>query len=215
MGRVTENSVELRAAREEDLPVLEQCTQSPESTGPFQWFGWQDPAKWRRRFAENGLLGEDGGQLMVVSGETPLGFVSWRRVVVMPHSSYWNIGIQLLPQARGRGIGTRAQELLVRYLFAHTPAVRIEADTDLENVAEQRALEKAGFTREGVLRSVVFRDGRWRDGVVYGVLRDEIDAGPVAVLPTSGRDSAPTPSPEAPRTPDLGPVPPTPPTQLP
>ncbi|WP_231976393.1 GNAT family N-acetyltransferase [Streptomyces sp. 3214.6] len=43
----------------------------------------------------------------------------------------------------------------------------------MENLAEQRALEKVGFTREGVLRSVVFRDGRWRDGVSYSVLRDD------------------------------------------
>jgi RimJ/RimL family protein N-acetyltransferase len=51
--------------------------------------------------------------------------------------------------------------------------VRIEAHTDVENFAEQRALEKAGFTREGVLRSVVFRDGRWRDALSYSVLRDD------------------------------------------
>lgn len=74
-------------------------------------------------------------------------------------------------------MGTEAQRQLVRYLFAHTTVVRIEADTDSENIAEQRALEKVGFTREGVLRSVVFRDGRWRDGVRYSILRDEIDAG--------------------------------------
>nr|WP_237282594.1 GNAT family protein [Streptomyces fodineus] len=73
-------------------------------------------------------------------------------------------------EARGRGIGTRARLQLVRYLFAHTPVMRIEADTESENVAQQRALEKAGFTREGVLRGVVFRDGRWRDGVARGVL---------------------------------------------
>jgi RimJ/RimL family protein N-acetyltransferase len=34
-------------------------------------------------------------------------------------------------------------------------------------------LEKAGFTREGVLRQVAWRDGAWRDGVVYGILRDD------------------------------------------
>ncbi|MGI3201592.1 GNAT family N-acetyltransferase [Streptomyces sp. GLT-R25] len=71
-------------------------------------------------------------------------------------------------------MGTRAQRLLVEYLFAHTQVVRIEADTEVENIAEQRALEKAGFTREGVLRSVGFRDGRWRDGVRYSVLRDDV-----------------------------------------
>ena len=33
---------------------------------------------------------------------------------------------------------------------------------------------KAGFTREGVMRGCGFRDGRWRDAVLYSVLRDEV-----------------------------------------
>jgi RimJ/RimL family protein N-acetyltransferase len=44
----------------------------------------------------------------------------------------------------------------------------------MDNVAEQRALDKAGFTKEGVLRGIAFRDGRWRDGLRYSVLRDDV-----------------------------------------
>jgi RimJ/RimL family protein N-acetyltransferase len=44
----------------------------------------------------------------------------------------------------------------------------------VENVAEQRALERAGFTREGVLRHAQFHLGHWRDTVIYSVLRAEI-----------------------------------------
>ena len=44
----------------------------------------------------------------------------------------------------------------------------------MENLAEQRALEKAGFTREGILRGTTFRQGRWHDMVIYSVLRDEV-----------------------------------------
>ncbi|WP_307626922.1 GNAT family N-acetyltransferase [Streptomyces turgidiscabies] len=83
------------------------------------------------------------------------------------------MGAQLCPRGAG-GAGTHAQQALVRYLFAHTPVVRIEADTETENIAEQRALEKSGFTREGVLRSTLFRDGKWRDVVRYSVLRADV-----------------------------------------
>ena len=144
---------------EDDLPVLRGMLGSREVREPFQWFGWSDPGRTARTFAENGLLGPDNSTLMVAAGDETLGFVSWRRIEVVG-SYFWNMGILLLPAARGRGVGTRAQQLLVRYLFAHTPVVRIEADTDRENIPEQRALEKAGFTREGMMRSVVFRDGR-------------------------------------------------------
>lgn len=165
--------VSLRPVREDDLPLLERFLSEPETAGPFQWYGYADPRRWRQRWTENRLLGEDGGQLIVAAGTEPLGFVAWRKVVVSASTYCWNMGAQLLPEARGRGIGTRAQLQLVRYLFAHTPVMRVEADTEAENIAEQRALEKAGFTREGVLRGIVFRDGRWRDGVAYSVLRHD------------------------------------------
>ena len=41
--------------------------------------------------------------------------------------------------------------------------MRIEAETDVENLGAQRALEKAGFTREGVLRSAQWQRGGWHD----------------------------------------------------
>ncbi len=63
--------------------------------------------------------------------------------------------------------------MLARYLFAHTTVHRIEASTEMGNLAEQRALEKAGFTREGVRRGTGWRDGAWRDGVTYSLLRTD------------------------------------------
>jgi RimJ/RimL family protein N-acetyltransferase len=170
---MSDDAVRLRPVREDDLSVLDVFLVDPEAAGPFSWFGWADPGRFRRRWAENGMLSDDDGLLMVTSGTEAHGFVAWRKVVTAPSSYCWNMGIQLLPQAQGRGVGTQAQRLLVRYLFAHTPVMRIEADTEVENIAEQRALEKAGFTREGVLRSIVFRDGRWRDAVSYSVLRGD------------------------------------------
>lgn len=51
---------------------------------------------------------------------------------------------------------------------------RIEASTDIDDVAGQRALEKASFTREGVLRRAQFRAGDRHDLVSYSILRDEL-----------------------------------------
>jgi RimJ/RimL family protein N-acetyltransferase len=63
------------------------------------------------------------------------------------------------------------------YLFAHTQANRVEAQTETGNVAEQRALEKAGFTREGILRGSIFRGGQWRDMVSYSMIRSDLSGG--------------------------------------
>jgi RimJ/RimL family protein N-acetyltransferase len=167
--------VRLRPVTEDDLPALDAMFADPEAIGVHNWEGFTDPRKWRRLFEENGLLGGDRWVLMVETdaGER-IGFVSWSPVRVGTSSLYWVIGISLWPHARGRGYGTEAQRQLVRYLFTTTPVNRIQAGTDAENHAEQRALEKAGFTREGVLRGSFFRAGAWRDEVIYGVLRSEV-----------------------------------------
>jgi RimJ/RimL family protein N-acetyltransferase len=167
------DEVSLRRVAESDLDLLEQLTQDPESTGEFSWFGWFDVLRWRRGWAENRLLGPDGGALVVASGAQALGFVVFSRKPATVTAYYWVIGIAMLPSARGQGYGSRAQRLLADYLFAHTPAHRIEAATETGNLAEQRALEKAGFTREGVSRGIGWRDGAWRDGAIYSVLRTD------------------------------------------
>lgn len=168
------DEVALRAVAEADLTVIERFVMEPDVAGPFEWHGWLDPFRFRRRWAENGLLGEGGGVLMVARGADAIGFVAWRRVVTSMTSYCWNMGIGLLPECQGRGYGTEAQRLLVRYLFAHTQAHRIEAGTDVANIAEQRALEKVGFRREGVMRGHAYREGAWHDTVLYSVLRGEV-----------------------------------------
>jgi RimJ/RimL family protein N-acetyltransferase len=50
---------------------------------------------------------------------------------------------------------------------------RLEASTDVGNLAEQRALERAGFTSEGTLRHAQFRDGEFHDMVLYSRLRGD------------------------------------------
>jgi RimJ/RimL family protein N-acetyltransferase len=79
----------------------------------------------------------------------------------------------IVPEFRGQGYGTAAQRLLTGYLLATTTAHRVEAGTDVENLAEQRALEKAGFTRDGIRRGSQFRGGTRRDMAIYGRLRDD------------------------------------------
>lgn len=124
------------------------------------------------------LLSFEVGRAVVldqITGEL-VGGMSWHPVSYGPARAChaWNFGIALLPSARGRGLGAAAQRLLVEHLFASTDLDRVEASTDVENRAEQRALEKAGLHREGVLRGAQLRGGVRRDLVVYGILRSDL-----------------------------------------
>ncbi|HKW72531.1 MAG TPA: GNAT family protein [Candidatus Dormibacteraeota bacterium] len=169
----TRTRVRLRKVTVADAELLD-LWRTPEYKGEFNDFGI--PSRPARPLIEkNGMLGEDDGTLIVEvkAGGRPVGAVSWRSVRYGPNpeSRAWNIGIILAPDERGRGFGTQAQRMLAEFLFANTPVNRVEAITDVENTAEQRSLERAGFRREGVLRGAQFRAGRWRDLVVYAVVR--------------------------------------------
>ena len=167
--------VHLSPFRERDLELLSRLANDPAFSAPFEWFGFRwAPDLLRRRWEEDGFLNKDPHYLTIVDGgDAAIGFVMWREAPVQGHG-VWEIGALLAPEHRGRGTGTAAQRLLVEHLFATTPAHRIWAGTETDNVAEQRSLEKCGFRREGVLRGAHFRDGDWRDAVIYGVLRGDL-----------------------------------------
>lgn len=169
------DAITLRPFREDDLPMLDVLHNDPAASEPFAWYGWwSDPRHLRRQWDDGAFIEEHRGRLLIDRAGDRVGVVSWFRQSIL-QSRYWNIGISLLPEARGHGYGTAAQRLLVEYLFRHTTAHRIEADTEVGNVAEQRSLEKAGFTREGVLRGAGFRAGHYRDMAMYSILRTEVD----------------------------------------
>ncbi len=165
-------AVELRPVLERDVDFLCRFDVEPGLIGA-NWHGFRDAGRQRRRFHSDGWLGDEDGKLIVSVSDDTAGFVGW---TPSGHGAgrYRSIGIVLLPEWRGRGVGTRAQALLCRYLFAHTLVHRIEAGTQPENAAEQRALQKVGFRQEGVLRGAEFRDGAWRDIVIFGLLRGEL-----------------------------------------
>lgn len=140
-----------------------------EVTSPFEDYGPVDPRSALggiERWAVDAIFAGDEDRY------TPVGDVTAKPVWYGPSrgSMAMSIGIGLLPQYRGCGIGTQAQLLLARLLHERG-IVRVEASTDVTNIAEQRALVKAGFTFEGVARSAQERrDGR-HDLQVYSSIR--------------------------------------------
>ena len=172
--------IRLRPVTEADLGMFRRFAVEPGLIG-LDWSGFRDPKAVQRRFDTDSYLGEDNGRLIVdvtagtEPGREPAGLVSYQRRYHGTQAFCWEIGIALLPEWRGRGIGWRAQAIFCSYLFENTPVQRIEAATHAENASEQRSLEKAGFTLEGVIRAAEFRAGQWRDGYLYSRLRTDPD----------------------------------------
>ena len=85
------------------------------------------------------------------------------------------VGYWLRSDATRRGYMTRALVLVTRHALEHG-AERVYLRADPENVASCRVAEKAGFTREGVLRSMHWnpRLGRRQDWAIYSLLPGEL-----------------------------------------
>ena len=167
--------VSVRPIEEHELAQLVRLLWDPTSPGEYQWFGFQisKARDIERRWREDGLIGADCSYLAVgLDDGTCAGWVDWYPV---RGGGTFEIGIALFAEHRGHGVGTEAQRELVHYLFSTTAVNRLQAGTEVDNVAEQRALERVGFKREGIQRGLYFRAGRWRDSVMYGLLREDWD----------------------------------------
>jgi RimJ/RimL family protein N-acetyltransferase len=82
------------------------------------------------------------------------------------------IGYFVLPAARGRGIATTIARMLAEHAFS-LGVERVAAYVNVGNVASERVVERAGFTREGVVRSLPVPDGRRVDKTLFSLLPGE------------------------------------------
>ncbi|HEU5469466.1 MAG TPA: GNAT family protein [Actinophytocola sp.] len=122
------------------------------------------------------ILAEWWASLLDAETGELLGAMVWR---ALPYGmsiecTAWNIGIRLLPVARGRCVSSVAGLMLARYLLDTTEVDRIEANTEVANLPGWRGLEKAGFRREGITRGVTMRDGQRRDMFLYSLMRADL-----------------------------------------
>jgi RimJ/RimL family protein N-acetyltransferase len=171
-------TVRLRPMTLDDCTIFEANPSTPENDR-FSFFGFPVPGRFRKK-VESGEAhpkpGDMHGLLSIEAEGSCIGYVSWHPVPYGPiNAPAANFGIGLLESARGKGYGTEAQKLLVAYLFQTTTGYRIEASTDVENIAEQRSLEKVGMMREGVIRGAHYREGKYNDMVLYGITRADYE----------------------------------------
>jgi RimJ/RimL family protein N-acetyltransferase len=87
------------------------------------------------------------------------------------------VGYWMRRDVRDRGLTTRAVRLVSKWALTELGCERLQLRADERNLPSQRVAEKAGFTREGVLRSVHFnaRQDRRVDFVMFSLLPAELD----------------------------------------
>jgi RimJ/RimL family protein N-acetyltransferase len=174
---LTDGVVTLRRWEIEDVPALVDAIDGDPEISTFlelipqpyrepEARTWVDAAAamWRDGSASPFALLADGA---VVGGAG----VNW----IERDDAVGDIGYWLRRDARGRGYTTRAVRLLAQWAF-EVGCERLQIRADTENEPSMRVAERAGFRREGVLRSIRFnpRLGRRMNFALFSLLPDEI-----------------------------------------
>lgn len=81
------------------------------------------------------------------------------------------VGIALVPEARGKGIGTAAISQIVEFAFVRCNLRRVHLQVIESNIGAIRVYEKAGFVIEGRQRQHAWVRGKYEDIIVMGILR--------------------------------------------
>ncbi len=162
-------NVNLRIMEKEDLPLFAEWVNKPEVFGEYNPLHQMSRAQ-AEKILENPH--EETPFLILKKDGSKIGFVSYFYVLHVAGKQL-EIGYSLLPDERGKGYGTEAIEIMVDYLFLSRDIQRIQVQTDPRNIASQKLLAKAGFSKEGTLRKNFFMRGEWRDVYIYSILREE------------------------------------------
>ncbi len=112
-------------------------------------------------------------ELAITEHSTPVGSVALADIA---HGNamvrYW-----LLPEARGRGLASRAVRLLAGWAFSTLGLGRLAAFIELENRASGAVVERCGFVEEGRLRRhITSHDGKRVDTLLFALLPEDFDA---------------------------------------
>ena len=144
----------------------------------FQWFlDFPRDASYVafEAFIDRTLLQPNSVNFTMVLNATgePVGMTSFLEIRVQHHGL--EIGrTWIAPTHQGTRVNPESKYLLLSHAFEELGALRVQLKTDSNNVHSQRAIEKLGARREGVLRNYQVRsNGRMRDTVIYSVIDKE------------------------------------------
>jgi RimJ/RimL family protein N-acetyltransferase len=176
---LSDGAILLRTLREEDVNALYEAAResiaevsvwlpwchenySIEETRGF--IGSRESAAQGGEWYSFGIFEKDGGRFL---GGVGINFIN--RVHQMANLGYW-----VRTGATGRGIATAATRLAAKFGFEQLGLQRLEIVIAVANRGSQRVAEKAGATREGVLRNRLLIRGESLDAVLFSLVPEDL-----------------------------------------
>ena len=172
--RVAGAGVALRRAEPADAPFLAELAQNEEVAPYMAAISPRDVDAFADEIERGERAPGEGGRYVVddeageAVGSIAFAVANRRSRIATLH------GLMLHPEARGRGLARAATRLFTRHLLEDLGYHRVELECYGYNERAIRHFEASGFVREGVRRKAYWRNGDWVDGVLFGLVREEL-----------------------------------------
>lgn len=172
---LTGRHVTLRPFVEADLPALVEAAREGDLWNIF--YANVSMMKTPERWLAAAMKERDVGRALIFTVETPGGEVvgTTRYMRIAPQHRRLEIGGTFYAtRVQRTGVNTEAKRMLLAHAFETMACQAIQIRTDALNTRSQRAIERLGAKKDGVLRGhQVMADGRIRDSVVYSIIDRE------------------------------------------
>lgn len=106
--------------------------------------------------------------------DTIIGYTSVTDIDYRNGNCFWS-GIKLSPDKCGKGYGLQTALLILKYVFEELRMERCIAHGLEEHDVALRMMEKAGFTREGLMRKNVYKNGEYKNTWLLSILKEEYE----------------------------------------
>lgn len=168
-------SITLRRASKDDVPFLVRLFED-DDVAPYLAAVRATRTEDVAAEVERSEREPDGYGVVVFEVDgAPVGTATWERV--NRRSRIASVGGFALDAAsRGRGLGAEAARALQRQLFEAHGFHRLQMEVYGFNERALRHAERAGWVREGVRRKAYWRNGEWVDGVLFGLVEEDLEA---------------------------------------
>ncbi|GLV54792.1 N-acetyltransferase [Dictyobacter sp. S3.2.2.5] len=174
---LTGNVIRLELLQLSHAEDLFEAAQEPE-TWLYMSFNPSTSLQAMRHWIDEALQLQQSGSVLpfaIIDQRSGRAIGSTRYLAIMPKDYGLEIGwTWIAPSVRRTGVNTECKYLLLRYAFEQAHAIRVQLKTDSRNLRSQRAIERIGGAKEGVLRNhMIMPDGHYRHSVYYSIINTE------------------------------------------
>jgi diamine N-acetyltransferase len=168
--------ITLREISRDDVPIINGWRRDPVVidgvAAPKRFIGLDVDLKWYDDYLSRRANEVRCAVCLAESGQL-VGMVSLTRIDYVHRNAEFNCVVGLRDR-QNRGVGTAASRALVRHGLFDLNLHRIYVHVLRDNVSSIRMCEKAGFRAEGTIREGAYKNGRYHDLVLMGVLKSEV-----------------------------------------